>query len=182
MNDLLWLNWFQTWKLFSMWIELFLLVVLYFFILLSNSQQMVEDGLVSYIGKLYFKLFSKFFVVIFIYRLTCFYLVRFYSSILNKREYQTSALTVRVGPRIFHCLWILKSLCYWDRFKLPYVLQSCTVWKVSKYENFSGAYFPVFELNTDIYGVNLRIQSEYRKIQTRKNSVFGHFSRSVEIA
>ena len=26
--------------------------------------------------------------------------------------------------------------------------------------------------------VNLRIQSEYRKIQTRKNSVFGRFSRS----
>ena len=26
--------------------------------------------------------------------------------------------------------------------------------------------------------VNLRIQSENRKIQTRKNSVFGHFSRS----
>ena len=29
------------------------------------------------------------------------------------------------------------------------------------------------DLNTDIYEVNLRIQSEYRKIQTRKNSVFG---------
>ena len=27
-----------------------------------------------------------------------------------------------------------------------------------------------------IYSVNLRIQSEYRKIRTRKNSVFGHFS------
>ena len=27
--------------------------------------------------------------------------------------------------------------------------------------------------------VNLRIQSECRKILTRKNSVFGHFSRSV---
>ena len=26
--------------------------------------------------------------------------------------------------------------------------------------------------------VNLRIQSEYRKIRTRENSVFGHFSRS----
>ena len=26
--------------------------------------------------------------------------------------------------------------------------------------------------------VNLRIQSEYRKIRTRNNSVFGHFSRS----
>ena len=26
--------------------------------------------------------------------------------------------------------------------------------------------------------INLRSQSEYRKVQTRKNSVFGHFSRS----
>ena len=29
-----------------------------------------------------------------------------------------------------------------------------------------------------IYSVNLRIQSEYRKMRTRTNSVFGHFSRS----
>ena len=28
------------------------------------------------------------------------------------------------------------------------------------------------------YGVNLRIQSEYRKIRTRKNSVFRHFTCS----
>ena len=28
--------------------------------------------------------------------------------------------------------------------------------------------------------VILRIQSEYRKIRTRNNSVFGHFSRSEE--
>ena len=28
------------------------------------------------------------------------------------------------------------------------------------------------------YGVNFRIQSEYRKIRTRKNSVFRHFSCS----
>ena len=46
---------------------------------------------------------------------------------------------------------------------------------------FSGPYFPVFGLNTEIYGVNLRIQSEYRKIRTRKNYAFGHFSRSVDI-
>ena len=39
---------------------------------------------------------------------------------------------------------------------------------------FSGPYFPVLGLNTEMYGVNLRIQSEYRKIRTRKNSVFGH--------
>ena len=31
------------------------------------------------------------------------------------------------------------------------------------------------------FTVNLRIQSEYRKIRTRNNSVFGHFSRSVTL-
>ena len=40
---------------------------------------------------------------------------------------------------------------------------------------FSGPYFPVFVLNTEIYAVNLRIQSEYEEIQTRKNSVFRYF-------
>ena len=54
-----------------------------------------------------------------------------------------------------------------------------TVWKVAKCGVFSGLYFPVFGLNTEIYEVNLRIQSEYRKIRTRKNTIFGHFSRSV---
>ena len=44
--------------------------------------------------------------------------------------------------------------------------------------SFSGPYFPIFELNTGIYSSNLRIQSEYGKIRTRKNSVFGHFSQS----
>ena len=55
---------------------------------------------------------------------------------------------------------------------------SFTVWKVSKYWVFSGPYFPVFGLNTEIQGVNLRIHSEYRKMRTRQNSVFGYFSRS----
>ena len=47
---------------------------------------------------------------------------------------------------------------------------------MSKYGVFSGPYFPLFVLNPEIYGVNLRIQSEYRKIRTGKNSVFEHFS------
>ena len=47
-----------------------------------------------------------------------------------------------------------------------------TAWKVSKYGVFSSPYFPVFGLNTEIYSVNLRIQSKYRKIGTRNNSVF----------
>ena len=45
-----------------------------------------------------------------------------------------------------------------------------TVGKLSKCGVFSGPYFPVFGLNTEIFGVNLRIQSEYRKIWTRKNT------------
>ena len=52
-----------------------------------------------------------------------------------------------------------------------------TAWKVSKYRVFSGPYFPVFRLKTEIYSVNLRIQSECRKIRIRKDSVFGHISR-----
>ena len=38
-----------------------------------------------------------------------------------------------------------------------------TVWKVCKYGVFSGPYFPAFGLNTERYGVSLRIQSECGK-------------------
>ena len=54
-----------------------------------------------------------------------------------------------------------------------------TVWKVSKYGVISGPYSSVFGLNTEIYLVNLHIQFEDRKIRTRNNSGFGHFSRSI---
>ena len=50
--------------------------------------------------------------------------------------------------------------------------------KVSTCGVFSGPYFPVFGLKTEIYEINLPILSEYRKLWTRKNSVLGHFSRS----
>ena len=33
---------------------------------------------------------------------------------------------------------------------------NAAAWKVSKYGAFSGPYFPVLGLNTEIYGVNLR--------------------------
>ena len=55
-----------------------------------------------------------------------------------------------------------------------------TAWEVWKYGVISGQYFPI-ELNTERYGV-LGIQSEYRKIRTRNNSVFGHFLRSVPLS
>ena len=69
-------------------------------------------------------------------------------------------------------------MCQRSFFDLNNLKRIFTVWKVSKYRVFSGLYFPVFGLNADIYGVNLRIQSEYRKIRTRKNSVCGRFLRS----
>ena len=63
---------------------------------------------------------------------------------------------------------------FWSRLAL-------TTWKVSKYGVFSGPYFPVLGLNTERCGVSLRIQSEYGKIRTRKNSVFEHFSRRARV-
>ena len=50
--------------------------------------------------------------------------------------------------------------------------------KCVQIRRFSGPYFPAFGLNTERYFVSLRIQFECGKILTRKNSVFGHFSRS----
>ena len=54
-----------------------------------------------------------------------------------------------------------------------------TAWKVTKYRVISDPYFPVFRLNTQIYKVNLRIHSEYRKIRTRNNPVSERFSHSA---
>ena len=50
----------------------------------------------------------------------------------------------------------------------------CSAASIDNARGFSCPYFPVFGLNT----VNLHIQSEYRKIKTRKSSMFGHFSCS----
>ena len=65
------------------------------------------------------------------------------------------------------------------KYRLSKISCSITAWKVSKYGAFPGPYFPAFALNTERYSVSLCIQSECRKIRARKNSVFGHFSRSA---
>ena len=57
-----------------------------------------------------------------------------------------------------------------------------TVWKTSKYRFFCGLYFPAFWLNMERYPISLHFQPECRKIRTRKNFVFGHFSRSDYLA
>ena len=66
------------------------------------------------------------------------------------------------------------NVCFTSRFHwLKFIISArkiVTAWKLSKYRVIRGPYFPVFGLNTEIYGVNLRIQSECRKIPTRNNS------------
>ena len=47
--------------------------------------------------------------------------------------------------------------------------------KFPKDEVFYGPYFPVFGVNTNIYSVNLRIQSKYGKIRTKKTLYFDTF-------
>ena len=78
------------------------------------------------------------------------------------------------------------ELDYWFKMGKMNKYQWCvwyhtirTAWRVSKCVVFSGPYFPVFGLNMERYPVSLCIQSECRKMRTRKNSLFGHFSSSV---
>ena len=48
----------------------------------------------------------------------------------------------------------------------PLLFMTHIAWKASKYGVISGPYFPVFAMNTEMYSVNLCIQSEYRKIRS----------------
>ena len=50
-----------------------------------------------------------------------------------------------------------------------------TAWKVSKCRVFSGPFFPAFGLNTDRYGVSLRIQSESEKTDQKKTPYLDTF-------
>ena len=53
------------------------------------------------------------------------------------------------------------------------------------YQSFSGPHFPVFGLNTETYSLNLRIQSECRKMRKRKspntNTFYKVFSYFVSL-
>ena len=73
----------------------------------------------------------------------------------------------------------IKSLCRKvDHSQTKRSFSNIQCVKIVHMRSFFGSHFPVFGLNTEIYSVNLLIQSEYRKIRTRKYFEFGHFSRS----
>ena len=94
------------------------------------------------------KLLSSFFSTLILLLFKIFFRVIFYLAVAFQR------------------LWFPKAVMWYPHFR------------ESKYKVFSGPYFPVFGLSTERYSVSLRIQSECEKIRTRKNSLFGHFSRS----
>ena len=50
-----------------------------------------------------------------------------------------------------------------------YDLKTFQCEKSVRIRSFSGLCFPTFELNSEIYRVNLRIRSQCRKIRTRKS-------------
>ena len=116
-------------------------------------------------------------------------LVTFTGEILNWEIYLLCSVAVKSDETShrssFHVLLYLdSSICR------KYFMQDCrrqTMINIRKWyyvksvriRSYSGPYFPASGLNTERYGVSLRIQSECRKIRTRENSVFGHFSRSV---
>ena len=52
-------------------------------------------------------------------------------------------------------------------------------WKVSKYGVFSGPYFPVFGLNTEIYGVNLRISRMQENTNQKKLHIWTLFTQCL---
>ena len=53
---------------------------------------------------------------------------------------------------------------------------------VKQIRSFFWSYFPALGLNMERYFVSLRIQAECWKMRTRKDSVFGHCSRSASCA
>ena len=63
------------------------------------------------------------------------------------------------------------------------ILKSCRVHYVKsvRIRSFFGLYFPAFGLNTDRYGVSLRIHSECGKIRTRKTPNTDTFYAVVSI-
>ena len=67
---------------------------------------------------------------------------------------------------------LIRKMHYFTEKKLKitnrHSAQKVHCMKVCKYGDFFGPYFPVLGLNTEIYGVNLRIQYDYRKIRKKK--------------
>ena len=101
----------------------------------------------------------------------------------------TSALLINMSTLKFvHksviTIYRLKLLLTWNKLEVTLNISPPLYEKCPNMEFFWSVFsrilieYPVFWLNMKIYSVNIRIQSEYGKIGTRKNSAFGNFSHS----
>ena len=68
---------------------------------------------------------------------------------------------------------------YHGDIEIDYLEAEKEVWKII-FRDFT--YFPVFGLNMEIYGVNLRIHSKYRKIWTKKTPYLDTSVRHLRIS
>ena len=72
----------------------------------------------------------------------------------------------------------LNQAAFFSIYKVLGIL--ITAWKVFKYGDFSGPYFPILGLDTERYEVFLRIQSESVKIRSRKKlRIWTHFTQWI---
>ena len=94
--------------------------------------------------------------------------------VLQNSEENTCVRVCFLKNRLPH-RWFLVNFAKFLRTLFYRTPPGNCLWKVSKCGVFSGPYFPVFGLNMENDGVNLRIQSKYRKIRTSKNSAVGNF-------
>ena len=103
------------------------------------------------------------------------------------RNINTTKITIHVSVDFIGALVCLNR---WHLHKMTmnFKLSNWTFCRQSSYQgstwhcikcvhiwSFSGLYFLVFGLNTEIYKVNIRIQSKYKKIRTRKTPNAGTF-------
>ena len=82
------------------------------------------------------------------------------------------------------CLSLKVSQKHYYRFcRICSLLDRSHCVKTVRIRSFSGPYFPAFGLNTEKYGVSLRVQSECGKKQTRKtpNTETLHAVSNIEI-
>ena len=90
-----------------------------------------------------------------------------FTWVFFKKTYSTRIRYPEVFAVVFP--WILRHFIDQLFYGTLHCMKSVQIW------SYFWSAFPLFGLNTEMYGVKLRIQSEYKKIRTRNNSVFGHF-------
>ena len=70
----------------------------------------------------------------------------------------------------------LLPMCFLERpYPGHFASLLITAWKLSKYRDFSGPYFPVFGLNSKIYGVISEFSANTGKYEPEKTSYLDTF-------